>query len=356
MDALFPHITVEASDTPWELPRREGRLPETFRWEGQEMDVGEFLDATMTTGLLVIHDDAIVHESYYRGHSETTRHISWSVAKSFTSALVGIAIEQGRIGGVMDPVTKYRPDLAGSGYDGVPLKHVLQMSSGVKFNEDYADFWSDINRMGRVLALNRSIDEFVASLEREHEPGTYNHYVSMDTQVLGMVLHAAVGGDVAQYFEEVLWKPMGAEADMYWLTDMPGMPLVFMGLNAVLRDYGRFGLLYLHHGRRGDQQIVPEAWVEASITPDAPHLMPGLNSASTTTDGYGYQWWIPETPEDDFFACGVYNQWIYVNRRHNVVIAKHSANARYLVDDMISEPQSIAFFKAVAVHVDSAAP
>lgn len=352
---IFDYTTVRAGDDVWELARGEASLPETFAFGDETMNVQEFLDYTQTLGLIVIHDDAIVFEEYYRGSTESTRHISWSVSKSFTSALLGIAVAEGRIEDVTDPVTKYAPMLAESGYNNVPIKHVLQMSSGIRFNEDYGDFNSDINRMGRMMALNSPIDDFVLSLENEREPGTLNHYVSMDTQVLAMVLREATGQTLTSNLEEKVWRPAGMEADAYWLVDVNRMELAFGCLNAVLRDYARFGLLYLHHGRRGDEQIVPEAWIEASLTPDGSHLQPGDDVTSTEDFGYGYQWWIPPKPEGDFLAIGVYNQFIYVHPAHNVVIAKNSANIHYVEEDYISEPQHVELFRAIARHVDQAA-
>ena len=352
MDDIFDTKPVRHGEAVWEFERAEvGTLPETFTFEGEEMDTQAFLDYTQTTGLIILHNDKIVFEEYSLGNTESTPHISWSVAKSFTSALFGIAMDEGYIDDLMDPVTKYVPALANSGYNEVPIKHVLQMSSGIRFDEEYGDFDSDINRMGRALALDLPLDDFVLSLENELEPGTYHRYVSMDTQVLGMVLREAVQQDFTAYFEEKIWKPVGMESDAYWLIDSNEMELAFAGLNCVLRDYARLGELYLHKGRRGDTQIVPEAWVTASVTPDAPHLQPGENPASDGTMGYGYQWWIPAEPDGDYLAIGVYNQFVYVNPKHNVVIAKNSANAHYVEDDYISEPQSVALFRAIVDHL-----
>ncbi|MBN1881218.1 MAG: serine hydrolase [Deltaproteobacteria bacterium] len=349
MDAIFFDTrTVHAGDDVWELERAETVLPDTYEYNGGTKSIDDFLEETWTTGMIVIVDDAIVYEEYFLGGDETSRHISWSVAKSFVSAMMGIAVDEGYIESIEDPATKYVPFLIGSGYDGVKIKDILQMSSGVRFDETYADFFSDINRMGRVIALNTSLADFIATLKSEREPGTYNHYVSMDTQVLGMVLTAATGKNLAELLEEYIWVPVGMEADAYWLVDGDGAELAFGGLNAVLRDYARFGLLYLHGGRRGDDQIVPVDWVEASVTPDAPHLLPGDNPASDWVMGYGYQWWIPENPEGDFMAIGIYNQFIYVNPDRGVVIAKNSAYADYDIDGEEKELESVAVFRAIA--------
>lgn len=352
MDRLFESRPVRAGGTVWELPAGAPlALPATFPFGGQEMDTADFLDYTHTTGLIVLHDGKVVFEEYYRGETRETRHISWSVAKSFTSALVGIALHEGHIKDVMDPVTDYVPALSASGYNQVPLKHVLQMSSGIGFNEDYADFYSDINRMGRALALRTPVAGFIGSLKNVRPPGTKHHYVSMDTQVLGMVLCEATGKTLAQLTEEKLWIPMGMESSAYWLIDTTGMELAFGCLNAVLRDYARFGLLYMNGGKRGDTQIVPAEWVRASTTPDAPHLMPKDDVTSVDAPGYGYQWWVPAGNRGDYIALGVYNQFIYVDPLRRVVIAKTSANPHYLEDDVISEPQATELFRAIAAQL-----
>lgn len=347
-EIFFDTRTVHAGDDVWELDYNETALPETYEYDGETKSIDEFLEETWTTGMIVIYDDAVVYEEYFLGGDEASRHISWSVAKSFVSAMMGIAVDEGYIESIEDPATKYVPSLIGSGYEGVRIKDILQMSSGVRFDETYSDFFSDINRMGRVIALNTSLADFIATLENEREPGTYNHYVSMDTQVLGMVLMEATGKSLTELLEEYIWKPVGMETDAYWLVDGDGAELAFGGLNAVLRDYARFGLLYLHDGRRGDDQIVPEDWVTASVTPDAPHLMPGDNPASDWVMGYGYQWWIPAEPEGDFMAIGIYNQFIYVNPDLGVVIAKNSAYADYDTDGEEKELESVAVFRAIA--------
>jgi CubicO group peptidase (beta-lactamase class C family) len=357
MDRMFDTVPVSRGEDVWHLP--EGSrisLPARFAFGGSILQTATFLDYTNTTGLIVLYDGHVVFEEYYCGETRATPHISWSVSKSFVSALVGIALAEGHIRNIMDPVTDYVPILKDSGYDNVPLKHVLQMSSGIRFNESYANFFSDINRMGRTLALRRSIADFIRSLRSARPSGTVLNYVSMDTQVLAMVLCEATGKSLAELTQEKLWKPAGMEADAYWLTDATGMELGFGCLNAVLRDYARFGLLYMNQGRRGETQIVPAHWVQESIAPDAPHLMPGDDVTSEAGLGYGYQWWVPPRSDGDYCAIGIYNQFIYVDPRRRVVIAKTSANAHYLEYETTSELQSIEFFRAIAASLECAQP
>lgn len=356
MDKAFPRGDVRASGTPSEFARADGDLPETFTYEGEEYSVKQFLGRTWTTGLVVIKDDTIRYEEYYRGNTEDSLCISWSVAKSFLSALIGIAIDEGHIDSVDDQLTKYAPELAGSGYDGVTLKQALQMSAGIYFNEDYGDFNSDINKLGRILAIGGSLDEFVASMTREREPGTYNKYTSTDTQAVAMALVRATGTPLPQLLEEKIWKPVGMESDAFYLLDTEYVALALGGLNATLRDYARFGSIYLHEGQWNGKQIVPKEWVKESTTPDAPHLMPGDNPMSTERMGYAYQWWIPVEPDGEFLAVGIYNQFIYIYPKKNIVIAKTSAYADY-TNDPASEYQTVEMFRAIAKHYDvSAAP
>ncbi len=328
MDQIFGARTVEAGGDVLRFARGSYELPATFRHGGQTYDTEAFLAELVTTGLLVLQDDTILHERYAHGHGDSGRHIAWSVSKSFLSALFGIAVAEGHVRDIQQPVTDYLPELRESGYDGVSIKHVLQMSSGVRFNEDYGDRFSDINRMGPAMTVGSLLD-FAGTLEREHEPGTLNHYVSVDTQVLGTVLVRATGRNLAEYTSEKLWKPLGMESDAYWLLDGTGMEWAHGGLNAGLRDFARFGWLFLNGGRRGDRQIVPADWVHASITPDAPHLMPGPKPGTDSWMGYGYQWWIPPDPRGEFMALGIYGQNIYVDTRNRLVIVKNSVDADF---------------------------
>jgi hypothetical protein len=354
METLFRAVPVRRSETPHRFESEPRDLPLTYEYRGATKDVERFLQDTWTTGLIVLQDGKIVQERYFRGNTATSKSISWSVAKSFISALVGIAVAEGRIADIHRPVSDYVPVLRGSGYDGVPVKDVLQMSSGIRFDENYGEFFSDINRLGRAIAFDTSLDEFVASLKRERAPGTFHHYVSMDTQVLGMLLRETTGETIASYLESRIWKKLGMESDAYWLIDRNGMELAFGGLNAVLRDYARLGQLYLNEGEWQGQQIVPAAWVRASVNPGAPHLQPG-NPASTWVLGYGYQWWIPQQPDGDYLAIGVYGQFIYVYPKRKIVIAKTSAYPDHTIDGPGKELETIALFRAIATQLSVSA-
>jgi CubicO group peptidase (beta-lactamase class C family) len=347
MDEILDSRTIARGDDVLEFARGSYTLPESFHYLGRSYDSEAFLEELVTTGLIIVEGDTILLERYAHGYAPAGHHIAWSVSKSFVSALFGIAVAEGQIPDIMAPVTDYLPELAGSGYDGVPIKHLLQMSSGVGFDEDYGDSFSDINRMGPSMAVGSLLD-FAATLERARPPGTLQYYVSVDTQVLGAILARATGQDLSSYASEKLWQPLGMEFDGVWLVDGTGMEWAFGGLNASLRDFARFGWLYLNGGRRNGTQIVPEAWVRASVTPDAPHLMPGPKPNSDERMGYGYQWWIPSEPDGDFMALGVYGQTIYVNPKSRLVIVQNSVDLDFQENDFEHTQIALALWRAIA--------
>ena len=356
MYKAFDAKRIDASAKPYYFAVNYQDSPEFFEFEGQTVSVQAFLEDSHSNGLMVVKAGEIVVEQYFLENKAEKQHISFSVAKSFVSALVGIAINEGYISSIEQNVTDYVPELIGSGYDGVSIKDVLQMSSGVKFNEDYGDFFSDINHFSRAIAFGASLDDFCASLSREYEPGTYHHYVSIDTQVLGMVLTRATGSTLSDYLSQKIWQPMGMQDTAYWLTDAQGMELALGGLNITLRDYAKFGWLYLHQGRwlnaRGESmQIVPQQWVLDSTQPDAPHIhVDEDNADSSSADGYGYQWWIPAGANDEFMAKGIYDQYIYIDPDQELVIVKNSANYQYTEKTQQWRAKHLAFFRAISQH------
>jgi len=293
------------------------------------------------------------------------------MCKSVTSTMFGIAVDRGIIPNIEQAtVTDYVPELRGSGYDGVSLKDVLQMSSGVAFSEDYADPFSDINVMSYTLALGGSMDAFIARLkkDRQHPPGTFNHYISSDTQVLAMVLSRAAKVPLAEFVEKYLWSRVGFEASATWCMDneRDRTELAFGILSATTRDYARLGWLMLNGGLSPatGERVVSDAWVRAATTPDAPHLMPGNDVTQSDHPflGYGYQWWVapkkddPSTPSGDFLALGVYGQTIYVSREHNIVVAKNAAYPFYTkktapgTKDNLVQLQGFHALRAIAEH------
>ncbi|MFK7936084.1 MAG: serine hydrolase domain-containing protein [Saprospiraceae bacterium] len=352
MGDLITTAPLQKSSQPYRFPRKEvDALPATFTYENTTFNTEEFLDSSQLNALVIIQNDTLIYETYARNNSESTNHISWSVAKSFVSAMFGIAMEEGHIKSIDQTVEEYLPEMKGTGYEGVTIKDVLQMSTGVGFNEDYGDFNSDINRYGRSFAWGSSQDEFARSLKREREPGTFNHYVSINTHILAMILVRTTGKSLAEYTQEKIWTPLGMEFDAYWLTDDYGMEMGLGGLNVAARDYAKMGQVFLHNGKWQGKQIVPAAWVKASVTPDAEYLTPG-SSNSAHDMGYGYQWWVPAGDQGEFMARGIYNQYIYINPTTQTVIVKLSSNHNF--NDM-SNPHSSglvhnALFRSLGAH------
>ena len=342
---------IQPSSKAKPLPKSDKpfSLPSTFYFEDKDQDLNAALKHFKTDGLLIIKEGEVVYEEYFNGNSQTTRHISWSVAKSFLSSLVGIAVNDGLIDDINDPITKYLPDFKNTGYDGIKIKNILQMSSGVLFNEDYADPNSDINKFGVAIARGTSFRDFAKTLTKDKEQGTYNHYVSIDSQMLGLLLDKVTDMPLREYLQMHIWEKIGMEDEAYYLADNEDVDLALGGLNATLRDYAKFGLLYLNKGKWDNEQVVPEAWVDASHAMDLPHLQPAAGDDLSSSDwGYGYQWWVPGFPNTDYTASGVYNQYIYVDPVTETVIAKISSNHRFTAEKEYSKAAHVAMFRAIA--------
>ena len=348
MDKHFKVKSWEASDQPIPFPKNISyNLIETFTHRDSLYNVSDYLKYVNTEGLMILYRDTVIFEVYDNGLTPETTHISWSMAKSVVATLMGIAYDDG-LYKLDDPITKYLPQFIGTGYDGVKIKDILQMSSGVKFVEDYGDYNSDINRFGRAFAMGSSLEKFAMSLVREREPGTYCHYVSMDTQVLGILLIKLTGMSLTDYLKLKLWEPLGMQDDAQWIVDNTGLELALGGLNMTLRDYAKLGQLYIHEGMFNGQQIVSKEWVNMAVTPDAPHVMPGVQDMSSHDYGYGFQWWVPNPDEGDYFAAGIYNQYIYVQPDKDLVIVKLSANHHFKTEGSETKGTHISFFKEIA--------
>ncbi len=332
MALAMPTTPVAGASEPRNLDVGDpATLPDSFdvRGAAEPVITAEFLAESDTAALLVLQDGRIRAEHYWLSGGRDARWISFSMAKSIVSALVGCAVRDGLFS-IDDAISEHVPALAGSGaYGGTAILDVLQMSSGAAWNEDYGDPTSDISRYGRALAPGGSLDDFVASLTRESEPGTVCRYNTTDTQALGMLLKAATGKTVSSYMVEQLWEPLGAEG-AYWVTDYHGTEMTGGGFNATARDYAKFGQLYLDGGQVDGRQVIPTDWVDVSTRSTSEHTAVGkpILAADSVPLGYGYQWWIQPAPER-FAAVGIYNQTIMIDRPSRTVIVKLSANRHY---------------------------
>lgn len=336
----FSHMDQAFLSTP--VPRGDG--PTTEFSYGPEFtpmpQVDDWIAERDVTALVVLKDGEIVYENYFLGTEPDDRRISWSVAKSYLSALVGVLLDEGKIASLDDQVTQYAPDLMGTAYEGATIRNVLNMASGVTFDEDYLDKNSDINRMGRVIALGGKLDEFTAALKDSFaRPGDQWQYVSIDTHVIGMVIRGATGRTIPDLLSEKIITPMGLEFEPYYLTDGSGEAFVLGGLNLTTRDFARMGQMFLQDGMYNGTQIIPAEWVAASTAPTAPTQADAI--------GYGYQWWVPKgATKGEFMARGVYGQYIYINQTDGVVIATNAADRKFR-NDGVSE-QNVEIFRLIS--------
>jgi len=345
-DLTFPQAVIRSPQNKSPFAEQQRDLNEDYKWRGKQQDLAAFLDRSVTTSLLVVHDDALVSENYFRGYDNDSLCTSMSVAKSFISGLIGTTVADGSIKSIDDPVTDYVAALKGSGYDGVPIKHVLQMSSGIDFSEEYDDLESDINLVMAHLAGGGSIVDYVRNLKSKGPSGKTYYYASVDTQVLAMLLEQVTGKSVATLIEERIWQPLGMESDATWCLDNHGDEIAFAFLNAAPRDYAKFGRLFLNRGHSNGHRILPQSWVKDSITPDKDYLrlkdlyVPGWDI------GYQYQWWVPAGDSGEFTGIGVWGQYLYVNPRHRTIIVKTSVDPEFHTRDM----ETIAVFRSIVSH------
>ena len=310
-DRIFWTRTIKAGQSPSRLPYAKVDLDSVeIRLGVNSMTVDEFFVRQSVAGLLVIKDGRILYERYGLGNTAESKWISFSVAKSVVSMLIGAAIQDGYIKSVDEKVTDYLPRLKGSSYDRSSIGNLLQMASGVQWDETYDDPESDVASASWDTI---SLYEYLRHKPRAARPGRLFNYNTAETNLAGTLLRSAVGNNLSTYLSEKIWVPFGMEADASWnLTEDGGGEFGGCCINATLRDYGRIGLFALSGGRLPDgTRVLPEGWMEASTTP------------SRGYSGYGYFWWLND--DGTYQAMGIFGQGIYVNPEANVVVAIHSA-------------------------------
>lgn len=288
VDRLFAHRIIARGEAR-PLPRGQEIAP-VYIADGAPRDVAEFMDRNFIAGLLVLKDGAIVLERYGLGLREHDRWSTMSTIKSMTAMLVGAAVHDGAIASIDDDVTRYLPDLRGSAYDGVTLRHLLTMSSGVRWNEDYTDRNSDVNRYSKSMAdrVPGGVLKLMAGLPRANSPGSTFLYNSGDTFLLGAALTRAIGMPLADYMSAKIWRPAGMECDgFYTLESEGGQEIGGSRAGMALRDFGRFAQFVLDDGVIAGKRILPEGWVDAVAAPA--FVVPEPQAGVTH---YGYSWWL----------------------------------------------------------------
>jgi CubicO group peptidase (beta-lactamase class C family) len=313
IDKIFPTRAIIADETVLALPEALVDLGDvTIRTEDSTMTLDEYFEQQNVAGLLVIKDGRITYERYGLGNTPDSRWISFSVTKSVVSMLVGAAIHDGYIDSVDEMVSDYLPRLKGSPYDQSTIRNIMQMASGVEWNEDYADPASDVNSASwQTVALY----DYLGRKQREAAPGSEFNYNTAETNLVGTLLRSAIGNNLSTYLEEKIWRPFGMESDAYWtLTEPGGGEFGGCCINATLRDYGRLGLFALAEGHLADgTAVLPDRWMVESTTPSAAY------------PGYGYMWWLSKAGA--YRARGIFGQGICIHPEQNVVVAMHSARA-----------------------------
>ena len=334
MDKISWTRTVPAGGDVFPLPtelRELGAIE--INTDQVSMTVDEYVRKQNVAGLIVVKDGTVLYERYELGNTRESRWLSYSVAKSVTSLLVGAAIKDGYIRSVDEPVTDYLPRLRNSAYDASSIRNVLRMASGVEWTEVYDDPQSDINR---VTWPTLELYEYLRNKPRAAAPGEAYNYNTGETNLVGTMVRSAVGNNLSTYLSEKIWKPFGMEYDAYWvLSEEGGGEFGGSSLNATLRDYARIGLFALRNGRlRNGETVLPDGWIAESITPSAGNAE------------YGYLWWL--NGDDAYSAAGIFGQGIYISPKEDLVIALHSAR------ENASRPEDWVLQNALYKAIDKA--
>jgi len=315
IEKVYQVNVVPRGPTVSALPKAAHEIAPTMSYGGTTFTVDSYMRAYRVSGLLVLRNGEILLERYGMGRKAQDRWTSFSVAKSVISTLVGAAIQDGHIGSLEDPVTRYIPELRGSAYTGVTVRHLLTMSSGVRWNEDYSDPNSDVWRAGAEILEPGVVPivSYMRRLPRADAPGSRFVYKTGETDLTGVLVSNATGKSLSQYASEKIWKPVGMERDAVWVTDLVGQERGCC-MSMTLRDYGRFGQFMLDGGRAGGRQILPAGWAQAATSPQITNGAP--------SPGYGYLWWMRP---DGYSAEGIFGQAIVTYPDDRLVIVFNSA-------------------------------
>ena len=371
MRGLITHMPTDKNVLFWSIPQRDAaframdRIPLLSKSriisagkdvyplpKGVPLDVGIDVDAYMkdqrTAGLVIIQDGKIRLEKYGLGFSADGRWTSFSVAKSFTSTLVGAAIKDGYIKSIDDKVSDYIPDLKGSVYDNVTIRQLLTMTSGVKWNEDYADPKSDVALFNAHKA-EPGVDvtvSYMRKLKREAPPGTKWVYKTGETNLIGVLVSSATKKNLSDYLSEKVWRPFGMEHDASWLLGSTGHEISGCCLQASTRDFARFGLFILGGGIAEGKSVLPDGWIAEATAKHA--------DTDQDEDGYGYQWWTVN--DGSYAAKGIFGQGIFIDPKRKLVIASNS-NWPQATDRQGGDQgkKRFAFYKQVQLAIDNEA-
>lgn len=349
-DSILTAHPVRRGAEPSVLKRAPEELALAYQYRGEKHTLLDYLERHPATGLLILKGDTILFEHYRYGRTDKDRFTSQSMAKTVTAMLVGIALAEGAIRSLDDPASAYVPELAGSEFGRTPIRALLHMASGIRFNETY-DGTDDIAKLGRELWSRNGPGPAAAIAAfdtRIAPPDSFWHYASVNTELLGLILARATKRSVADYLQSRIWQPIGAEADASWVVDASGAEATFCCFNAVLRDWGRLGLLLANDGRWQGREVIPRPWVVEATTaaPAGNFLAP---RTATGFYGYGYQVWILPGPRRMFALLGIHGQVMLVDPEAKLVLVHAAARPKPTGDPMA--PELIALWTALVERV-----
>ena len=308
----FQSRPLEASSSPFLFTEADtGKVPRTIN----ETPFDQFLEDNKTVAYLIIQHDTILYEKYFRGYERESIVPSFSMAKSVTSILIGCALNEGHIQSVKEPITNYIPELKENGFDSVTIEHLLQMTSGIDYNESYVNPFGD----AASFYYGRNLRAQIKKMKLEVQPGTRFEYTSGTTQLLGLILERSLKNQsITNYLQEKIWTPVGMEYDASWSIDKKknGLEKTFCCINARARDYAKIGRLYMNKGMWNGEQLVPSEWVATSTK---------IDTSQGSAEFYQYQWWLP-TPGEDFMAQGILGQYVYVHPGKDLIIVRLGKN------------------------------
>ena len=326
---LFPYHTIENAPPAFHFPAgRADSMPTTVEYHDgdklEHVELDELLRSTGTHAFIVIRDGELVYENYFNGYQRDSICVSRSLAKSFTSALVGIAIADGLIKSIADPITNYLPELKGQGFESITIKNLLTMGSGIRYRlrdfpwdeEAIAYFYPDLSTL------------MLTDLKIVEPAGQSFHYNDYNTELIGLILRRATHRSPSEYLQEKIWKPLGMEYPATWSidSDEDDLELMYVLLNARAIDFAKFGVLFLNKGSWNGKQIIPERWVIESTTMDSNDNRPWETYPESRDDGgyYKYFWWGRTFGSDDYYfeAMGLWGQYIFVEPKTRVVIVR----------------------------------
>jgi CubicO group peptidase (beta-lactamase class C family) len=338
VNAWLPTRPLFAAQTPYPLNTKidQSLADVSYQVAGETFSVRDFLAREPLMGIAVVEGDTIRLEHYAEDHNPESVWISFSVTKSFTSTLIGAAIKDGFINSIEDRVATYLPRLKGSAYGAVSIKNILQMSSGVAWNENYTDPNSDVSKAGSLQGV--ALTDYLGALPQNHAPGTVFNYNTAESNLLGEVLRAAIGNSATDYMNAKVWQGFGMEHAGNWMQSAP-----FAGetggccISASIRDYARLGI-FVKKGavNATGESLVPDGWMKEATSPSKGYA------------GYGYKWWLEG--DGAYAASGIFGQGIYIDPQRDVVISLHS-NAPAAVDTNY-HAHADAVIKAIAASFD----